>query len=381
MRQKKDKMTVSNLQPDEGGTALGEDSDTVDTRSSASSDGSRHRAHNIQPTWPSKVAIKTPALASWQATRLDNIFLHINWAPRGTSGSAFFKLRTPLRFEGGPSTGRDGLSNVFIFIHPERIRQLSFNIKPDEKPFGPNTVTFEFSMNRAPALVLPRTYDSISPEVEEVMKSLRKLATQLTFTIYVSVSRRTLPASWIQQLCTAVTDHKLSPILACANLSTLYLARGAQLLEGDDLPERFSTPPTYDDVGPCPPDAVQSERKGQKRRRSSSESESESGSDHQPMSYAAVKALLDTRLATHKREVVEILAAHKDQVLQLLDDLKTELDQKLDTREEQLVADRLTDLVAQKVQEEMVEVEDHLLDTITSMPLQASLTFPEHLHY
>jgi hypothetical protein len=55
--------------------------------------------------------------------------------------------------------------------------------------------------------------------------------------------------------------------------------------------------------------------------------------------------LLD-ELDAHKRTVAELLADHRSQVLQMLHDFKAELDDKLDTREERLVEDRLSDLVA-----------------------------------
>jgi hypothetical protein len=94
-----------------------------------------------------------------------------------------------------------------------------------------------------------------------------------------------------------------------------------------------------------------------------------------------MEALLDDRLDKHRREVLELFATHKSQVLQMLSDFKTELDNKLDAREERLVVDRLSDLVAEKVEEGMEEVQERVMDSITSMPLQASLTFPDHPLY
>lgn len=88
-----------------------------------------------------------------------------------------------------------------------------------------------------------------------------------------------------------------------------------------------------------------------------------------------MEALLDDRLDAHKREVAELLACHRSQVLQILGDFKAELDDKLKAREERLVEDRLSDLVAGKVEEQMGEVEERVMEGITSRPLQASLTF------
>lgn len=258
--------------PERGGTSLscpqpGQDEsvsvssrDASDGKSSTSSDASRRRLHDIQPTWPRKVETKTPALALWQSTRrLEGMFFEINWTPHNTSGSAFFKLRMGMRLEGGPSARRDGQVSVFVFIYPERVDQLSFNVEPDDRPFGANTMALAFNMNRAPALVLPSTYDHVGQGDEEKIKSLRELTAQLSFTVYTSLPRRTLPLTWLRQLCTAITDHKLSSILACSSLVRLYRGRGAQLLEGDDLSEPVPEPPAYKDVGPRPPHLSESQ--------------------------------------------------------------------------------------------------------------------------
>ena len=226
------------------------DGDARNRESSTSSAASRRRTHDIQPTWLQKVETQTPALALWQSThRLDNISLHINWAPRNTSGSAFFKIQTGLQFEGGPRARRDGRVSVFIFIYPERISQLAFDVQPVEKPFGPNTVALAFQMNRAPTLVLPQAYKRVSSSAEATMNYLRELTTQTSFTVYTPLPRRTLSESKLRQLCTAITDQKLSSIQACANPLRLYGGQGAQLLEGDALYEPSSNPPAYDDVG------------------------------------------------------------------------------------------------------------------------------------
>lgn len=227
------------------------DAETSDKESPPSSAASRQRAHDIQPTWPQKVT-KTSALALWQSNHhLDNITLQLNWTPHNTSGSAFFRIQAGLQFEGGPSAQRDGRVSVFIFIHPERISELIFDEHPAAKPFGPNTVALTFQMNRAPALVLPRTFKCVSPSAEATMTSLQELTTQLSFTVYTSLPRRTLPISRLRQLCTAITDHKLSSTLACADLPRLYGGYGAQLLEGDELSEPALDPPPYD-VGSSP---------------------------------------------------------------------------------------------------------------------------------
>ncbi|KAH8743144.1 hypothetical protein F5883DRAFT_49270 [Diaporthe sp. PMI_573] len=208
------------------------------------------------------------------------------------------------------------------------------------------------------------------------MNSLRELTTQLSFTVYTSLPRRTLPVSLLRQLCTAVSDHKLSSILACAKLSRLYGGHGAQLLEGDELSEPAPNPPAYDDVGPRPSNPIKT--KDRKRRRRSS---SESAYEHSSICRADVETLLADRLDAHKRGVDKSIAGHKSWVLQMLKDFKAELDGKHDAWEDRVIEDRLSDLVAAKVKEKMGEVEDRVMESITSRPLQASLTFTDHPIY
>lgn len=121
------------------------------------------------------------------------------------------------------------------------------------------------------------------------------------------------------------------------------------------------------------------------------------------MNRAAVEALLDARLdvrldarltahkmevaemhAVHKAEVVELLSAHKVGIVKLITALKTEFADRLDDSETKVkegVVDGLAEYITEQVQEEMGGVEDRVMDKITSMRLQASLTFPEHPIY
>lgn len=400
--------------------------DDFDT-SSSSSGASRRRMADIQPTWPRKVdQTKTKALVCWQPDhRLESMFLDIHWAPRGKAGGAFFKLHTGLRFEGAPSSRRDGRVSAYIFIYPERIRQLSFDAQPQEKPFGANTIALSFEMHMPSALVLPKTYSGIGREAEEVDRSLRELARQTYFTVYAALPRRNLPEAWVQQLCAAITGQRLSTIAACANAANFYQGQGAQLLEGDNIPELGpsrnnglvqSKPPAYEDTGPSPPPAASSQcsssnfqqafcshayapsARGKKRRRRSS-SASTREADVKPVDRAALESFLDAQIdarlaahrsaitemhAAHKAEVVELLSAHKAGIVELITALKTELADQLDDSEIRVredVVDGLTELITDKVQEGLGDVEDRVMDKITSMPLQATLTFPEHHLY
>lgn len=196
----------------------------------------RSRIHDIQPTWPSKIdRTKVRAEASWLDQTIDNILLDIHWA--GQHDRAFLKLHTTLHLEGAPGASRHGLVNAYIFIYPERIRQLSFTSQPQYSPFGPPTIALTFDLSRQPALILPKTYTSFGPGAEVTMQSLRSLVQQTYFTVFASLPSRMLSSSWLQQFCHDITENKLTTIASLTNLKSLYQGHGAQVVEGDGPPE------------------------------------------------------------------------------------------------------------------------------------------------
>lgn len=124
--------------------------------------------------------------------------------------------------------------------------------------------------------------------------------------------------------------------------------------------------------------------KGKRRRSSSSAAEAVTQSMDGTAVKTLVEVLLETRLTAHKREVVELLSAHEAKVEELLAAYKAEFTDKLDSLEERIrnnVMDGLTEFIDVQVLEKMQEVRDDVMDQITSMPLQANLTFPDHPFY
>lgn len=218
---------------------------------------SDQRTHDIRLTWPRRVdQSKIPALVCWSpAQRLDDMSLDIHWSPRGNAGNAFFRLHISSQLDGAPTNRRDGRTNLYVFIYPERIQQLSLDVCPKEKWLGPNTVALQFNMSRPPALVLPK--NALGHDAWASIKKLRGFARQLSFTLYAAIPRRSLPLPWVQQLCTAVSNERLSSIMALANTKSLYGGHGAEVIEGESLPESelesndvpAAHPPAYDDVG------------------------------------------------------------------------------------------------------------------------------------
>lgn len=167
------------------------------------------------------------ALALWQPDgRAERLFLNIYWNPRGDASGAFFKIHTRVQLDGAESTRRDAGVSIFMFIPPERIRHISFDAQPDQKPFGPNTVALTFNMIRPPALVLPKTLTATGRTVQHPTECFYTLAAQSCFLIYASIPERSLPAASIQQLCTAIswthssTEASLQKIISPKKMPT-----------------------------------------------------------------------------------------------------------------------------------------------------------------
>ncbi|KAM0465375.1 hypothetical protein ACHAPV_001421 [Trichoderma viride] len=353
--------------------------------------------HDIQPTWPSKIIrTKIRAEACWLDRTIDNLLLDIHWV--GEHSRAFLKLSTTLHLEGAPSASRHGLVNAYIFIYPERIRQLSFTSQPQYSPFGPPTIALTFDLGRPPALILPKTYTSFGPGAEDMMLSLRSLNQQTYFTVFASLPSRVLSSSWLQQFCQDITEHKLTTIASLANLKSLYQGHGAQVVEGDGPFEAVcdqgnaAAPelPAYEEANPSFPPS------GSTKRKRSYDESSAMGHDSKSTGIAAMQALigdmLEAKLTAHERRVGAMLSAHEDKVQEMLSAHLCKVNEQLainnysiadqiDAVEERVrndVVSEFTDTINNRILEEMEGVQESVMEQITSMPLQAHLTFPNH---
>ncbi|KAH6608425.1 hypothetical protein Trco_001771 [Trichoderma cornu-damae] len=351
---------------------------------------SRQQDYDIQPTWPGKIdRTKIRAHARWHPNqKMDNILLDIHWA--GQQSCAFFKLHTRLRLNNAPGTSKHGHINVYVFIYPERIHRLLFAANPQYTPFGPSTVSLTFEFSRPPALILPKTHVGFEQEAEDAIRSLRNLVQQSDFTIYALLPRRSLSAARLQQFCEDVTGHKATTISSLTNWKTLYQAHGpkayqaygVEVIEGDGLllepvldqdDAAASGLPVYQEM-----DANVSLTRPTKRKRASDESSTEVGQTVQLTdNVALIGKLLDAKLAAYERKMEDMFSAHERRVKKMLSTHMRKVEAELDAYGSNMV-DELTETIQKKIKDEMEEAQECILEQISSMPVQAHFTFPNH---
>ncbi len=219
-----------------------------------------------------------PAVVTWrssdgqdQALSQLNFDLHHNIR----SNKAFFKLRAAAALKAHP---RSRKTNIFLFIHPERIRTIAIDessCATEARALSPESICLRFELNRAPALVVPK--DSLAPRNQgsgNLLDSMRALAQQTTFVVYAGISCRSLPRQRLLSLCEAVSRNELSSIVALSSTTSLYAGVGGRVIEGDSLGGSNSAavgeghspaleipagnPPSYDELPPGPPQSKSS---------------------------------------------------------------------------------------------------------------------------
>lgn len=226
--------------------------DPVDVHPSPKSTTSGENTGDIRPTWPKSIDVtKANAIASWHDHRLPNLFLDLHWHP--ASHKAFFKLRATVALRDG-AVRRDGRTSIYLYIYPERIRQLSVDSNPIEKMLGAETLLLRFELDRPSALVLPNSpCQPKNRTASDVMDAFRTLAQQTCFSIYATIPRKKLPVKRLRELCVAASDAGLASLATRASTASLYQGTGGEVVEGDALagpaddpsPATDEPPPQY----------------------------------------------------------------------------------------------------------------------------------------
>ncbi|CAN8097710.1 unnamed protein product [Discula destructiva] len=350
---------------------------------SPTSTASEESRHDIQPTWPKSVDVtKVNAVATWADQRLPNILLDLHWHP--ASHKAFFKLRAIVAMQDVSGHG-GGRTSIFIFIHPERIRQLSVDTDPAEKMLVAKTMLLRFELDRPPALVLPQICVPKNRGAQQVLDACRGLVGHTSFAVQISNSRKNLSIKRLRELCAAATGAGLASLTVHSSTVSLYQGSSGQVIEGDTLAGPALDPPPANDVPPPEysepswtqqPTVAVGDNHGKKRRRVDSDSPKPTESP----SLKAMQALLDSSLSSLKQHFDDRLTSHKNDVAELLEKAETRI---LDTVRKDMHqrCNEIHDDVIQMVHEEIAEVEDNVMRNISEAPLTATLTFPHHPWY
>lgn len=204
------------------------------------------------------------------------------------SHTAFFKITANLAFKGKRSR-----SNIFLFIHPERIRSLDFVEQDDRsatasKILGTSTCSLHFVLIEPPALIVPK--DDYVPKGDTARTTLQALQALSRVTRFcVDLPSNILARQRLLALCEkASSSGSLKTLPGAANLSKLYGGKGGQVIqsgqpvttevlsgggpsgsakrasqpahgspqEKDPAPSGTAAaeyPPSYDDLGHSPP--------------------------------------------------------------------------------------------------------------------------------
>ncbi|RYP40405.1 hypothetical protein DL767_001705 [Monosporascus sp. MG133] len=289
----------------------------------------------LNPTANSDIDVTAqPAVVAWRGSDGEdqslpqlNLDLHYN----ARSNKAFFKLRVAVALKAHP---RPRKTNVFLFIHPERIRTVALNESPRSataNALGPDAFCLRFDLKRAPALVVPK--DSLAPRNQtsgSMLDSLRALAQQTTFAVYSSIPCRALPRRRLLSLCEAASSGGLRSIAAHSNITSLYAGNGGKVIETDtigisataagydhdtalELPAE--NPPAYNEL---PAGSQRLEPSPPKKRRRSSPQPS-IGVDRKYIEDICAH-LIDNKLADLRRDVTKQLQDLETRVIEYVDE-------------------------------------------------------------
>lgn len=148
-----------------------------------------------------------------------------------------------------------------------------------------------------------------------------------------------------------------------AGVATLYGGQG-----GEFIGETFAVPPEYDKVGRATPSvnvpctSSTTTDRGKKRRRV--EADSDSGAPVKSHGRQEIQDILNKHLSLPRQEMVDLLEQAEARVLHTI---RTEMEEKFNE-----IEGRLGGKLPQMVEEEMAEVEDGIMDRLTSTPSDAS---------
>lgn len=199
------------------------------------------------------------------------------------NSTALFKIVANVAYK-----GKRNRSNVYLHIHPERIRNLSIIGGDEVAPakLGTSVHTLNFDLTAPASLVVPKGDWTPKNEVaQSTLASLEALSTRINFR--VAFPSRSLAMDRLTALCEkASSSGCLKTMVDAANITKLYGGMGGKVLEpahpqpvvqsglGQDA--ALESPPAYGEVGASPPPHPSQIKK---RRRMNSEASFEDAGD------------------------------------------------------------------------------------------------------
>ncbi|KAI1202990.1 hypothetical protein F5X97DRAFT_318585 [Nemania serpens] len=255
------------------------------------------------------------------------------------SGAALLKLKAPLGIK-----ARKQKTPLFLYIPGDRISSLVQDV-PDAAPevvrakLGAVPSRLQLSLSRPADMVGPLV--SLAPQNRShgiMMDCLKLLAQETRLSVYLAHS--SLSGAFLRSLCNAVASKALKPIDSAAELRSLYGGLGGKVLEGAALriPVPPTSPPSYDEIGPMPPQAPLKTASGpatpaKKRRRGSASS---AGDRTEADTMATCKEMVNNMMAQFRQEERAYYSSQLQQARaaysQDLQTIKTEMMKYVDKR-------------------------------------------------
>ncbi|KAJ4323909.1 hypothetical protein N0V84_004133 [Fusarium piperis] len=228
------------------------------------------------------VDLSTPAVVQWECNdethyfvkpdpKIDDVRLRIRYCD--DTSCALFELRFPMNLR-----GIDGISDVFIPIHPPSITSLDFAFAvttPNvvQQKLGCTTLRLGFQVSRNLEVLVPlAAKEPLSPtraQSGKVLDAVRMLSETPSFGVYVEATK--IPKAKLQSISDAIREARLKPLRHQDDLASMYHGTGAKVVHLSAQVQ--DAPPSYDETEPPPPMAPINEKK---RHRVGSEDEATS---------------------------------------------------------------------------------------------------------
>lgn len=169
------------------------------------------------------------AVVKWGGHKQAWVFCSLHWN-RPTVTKAFFSLSIKL-----PTTShRKQKTPIYLFIHPERVEQLT--VLDHGTVFGQETRSLKFQLSQQSALVLPKDWHPPTHNnTKDRWEDFYDLAVQLQFTIDLKLSHREVSDKDLKNVCEAISGSKVATLRGLADIRSLYSGSGARVEEGERI--------------------------------------------------------------------------------------------------------------------------------------------------